>query len=273
MRFSLAQMVRRDRPGFRRKAVTLASPEPSRAQRQPRAEALVAPVDAWARAVSALVLPAYPEEPTVRLDASLRDAPADDLEEAIRQGDASALRVLLEIGSRLGVWVREVELWHRRRTQGTIRSMLGIDVSLLLAPHDVEQVIQAALRRNVALVRSVSDRTRDDISEVVYRGLVNQTPRREMAKEIAERVAINRRRALRIAVDQTTKLSASLDQSRQEQMEISEFMWQHSRKAHPREQHVARDGNVYPWHGEKTPADLPGQLPFCGCRARPHLTF
>ncbi len=41
----------------------------------------------------------------------------------------------------------------------------------------------------------------------------------------------------------------------------------HSRKKHPRKEHVARDGNVYKWTDPAIIDDKPGYAPFCGCRA------
>src|SRR5690606_13412847 len=115
----------------------------------------------------------------------------------------------------------------------------------------------------------VSDQARGRISDIVFRGLQNRTNSRQVAKEINEALQLGRQRSLRIASDQLHKLSVALDQERAEQLGSERAIWRHSKKRHPRLEHVERDGKYYAWNSGVMKNDPPGRAPFCGCRARP----
>ena len=80
-----------------------------------------------------------------------------------------------------------------------------------------------------------------------------------------------RARSQRIASDQLTKLNSSLASERRRQAGLDEWEWKSSHKLHFRPEHAARDGKVY--SDATAPNDLPGQLPFCGCRELAVLNF
>jgi SPP1 gp7 family putative phage head morphogenesis protein len=134
----------------------------------------------------------------------------------------------------------------------------------MLGPEDVRETLETIIARNVSLVRDVSEQARARIGDAVFRGLTERTPAREVASQVREAVAMSRRRSINIASDQLTKISSSLDSERMQQAGIEQWKWMHSGKLHPREEHKARNGKLYSF--SKPPADMPGQLPFCGCR-------
>jgi len=141
------------------------------------------------------------------------------------------------------------------------------------------------IARNVGLVRSVSDETRRRIADAVFRGLQARTPPRTVAKEIAEAVGIGRKRALRIAAHQNVVLSSQLNEERRRQAGITEWIWVHSRKRHPRLEHQERDGNLYTDDPSKAgreyegktirpaPETRPGEEINCGCTSRALLVL
>lgn len=161
-----------------------------------------------------------------------------------------------------------------------MQTATAIDLATLIGPQDVRETLETVIARNVALVRSVSDQTRERIADAVFRGLQARTPPRTVAREIAEAVAMGRKRALRIAADQNVKLGSALNEERRRQAGIDSFTWVHSGKMHSRPEHVARDGKLYSENAErvgqeyegrtirKVPEDKPGELPYCGCTSR-----
>jgi SPP1 gp7 family putative phage head morphogenesis protein len=168
---------------------------------------------------------------------------------------------------RLGDWAVRLERYVRDRWTANVFSATSVDLSTILTPLDVRETVEAALRWNTSLIRDVSDQARRRIANSVFAGLQRRPPAREIARELREAVDMGRRRSLLIATDQTQKLAARLDQARQEQAGISGYIWRHSGKAHPRPEHVARNGRTYQW--SKPPADgHPGTQPYCGCRAQ-----
>ena len=233
-------------------------------------------VKVWQEAI-----PEIMEEYERTLGQMTTDAPADvsvrvDLAEARAQSVFVAIAVTLERR------VYRIELWHRRRWVANVLSATNVSLDTLIGPADVRETIQVALARNVGLVKSVSDGTRRRIEAAVFNGFTTRKPSREIAKDLREAVGIERRRALRIASNETTTLAAELNQERRRQAGIDTWQWIHSSKRHPRPEHEARDGFLYSENAErhgkeyqgkrirKSPQrdDWPGVPIYCGCTSR-----
>ncbi len=194
-----------------------------------------------------------------------------DLDSILAAIEGELQRLVLSITPSLRNWAVRAEVWHRGKWRGAVLTATGIDLNMMLGGSDVSDTVESVLSRNVGLIRSVSDETRARVSDIVLRGYQARSPLRQVAKEMTEAVDLSRKRALRIAADQNSKMAARLDQARQEQAGIMSFKWRHSLKRHPRAVHVAHDGKVYRWDAlpllDGKP-DRPGDAPFCGCRAQ-----
>lgn len=139
-----------------------------------------------------------------------------------------------------------------------------MELSTLIGPADVADILEAVVARNVALVRDVSAQAQARISDSVFRGLTNRTPAREVAKELREGVSMSRRRSINIASDQLTKPTSTLDggahaSSRHRKVEVDALGQEAPTRG-------AQDAEWQRLHLQRSPADMPGELPFCGCR-------
>lgn len=264
MKFPFAQMVRRA-SNRRRKFVVLPSIGTTTAQADDLARLYVGVLRVWQVFARDRILPAYAR--TLEQDAAMRDS-VSDIQIAVSAAEGYAVQAVFGFGQAFEQWGSALERRHLSKVIANLKYATNVDASTMLGSEDAAMTLQAALARNVALVRDVSDKARAAISDSVFRGLQARTPMRDVAREISDATGIQRARALRIASDQTVKLSAALDQERMEQLEITEFQWQHSRKKHPRQEHIERDGKVYRWDDPRLGGDLPGRLPFCGCKAK-----
>jgi SPP1 gp7 family putative phage head morphogenesis protein len=275
MRIPLAQMARRARPNGRRKAITLqpiALPA-TRATDLYRA-AFLPIIEIWQNALPAI------EADYRRSLAALTTDSAATLEAEIERTSNLAGAFVLGVRTRIEGWARLAEAWHRMRWRRAVQTATTIDLATLIGPQDVRETLETLIARNVALVRNVSDQTRQRIADAVFRGLQARTPPREVAKQIAGAVSMGRQRALRIAADQNVKLSSALNEERRRQAGIDSFTWVHSGKMHSRPEHVARNGKLYSEDPDKVgteyegrtvnrvPEDKPGELPYCGCTSR-----
>jgi hypothetical protein len=190
-------------------------------------------------------------------------------------------RLLLTLTPRLRDWVLRAEQWHRGKWRGAVLSATGVDINTMIGPQDVAQPMEAIVEWNVALIRDVGDQARQRIASAVFAGLNERRAATDVAKDIRAATGMARDRSLRIASDQLTKLTASLDGERMTQAGIEEFIYRHSGKLHPRSWHRARDGRHYDLStfeevggGETIAADdRPGVPPFCGCRKQGVVTF
>lgn len=255
----LPAITRRTRP--RAKSVTFRVIEPTKAQSDDLAAIYIEVVNHW-RSVAVSVLAAYDPPELVT------DSPPE-ITAAINGGQTAADNLILMLTPRLTSWIDRLARWHRRKWVANVLAGSGVSIDAFLSSAAVADDLAAALAWNVQLVRNVSDQTRDRIANSVWAGWRARTPRREIAREINKALGLGRDRSLRIAVDQTTKLSGALDTARRLEAGLDEWIWRHSRKAHPREDHVARNGKIY--STKSPPADMPGELPFCGCKGQAYL--
>ena len=213
--------------------------------------------------------------------ASVTDT-ADQVQAAINSVANEFLTILTaRITPALQRWVVQAERVHRSKWAAAVKAGVGVDLDMMLAAGEVQEALSTFMARNTALVRNVSDQAQGRISDAVFRGYERRAPVREVAKEIREATGLGRDRAVRIAADQSSKLSSQLDRERQAEAGLTQFKWRHSGKAHPRSWHKVRDGKVYDSRtgkpvdgGEVIPADdRAGMAPWCGCREQAYIAL
>ncbi|MEP1597578.1 MAG: ADP-ribosyltransferase [Hyphomonas sp.] len=164
-------------------------------------------------------------------------------------------------------WLRDAVAWHEQRWASAVQAGAGIDVFPFINRAESMPQVRAFQRQITNLIRDIDNTARKDIEGAVWRGLTDHTPRKEIGKEIAERLGIQRRRANRIAVDQAQKLNGELTRIRMQEAGLTEYRWRHSGKVHFRPEHKARNDKVFKM-GEPA-GDQPGQAIYCGCVAMP----
>lgn len=254
MRFNLAELAKAQ--GVKRD-VTLRPINPTRIHARELAsisrEVLKPIVDA---------VPRLEAQYAVSLSQLTTDTAADldfTLDDAARRADG----LLLILTPRLRFWAERVQSWHLNKWVAAVISPTRVDLSTILSAGDVSETVEVAIRRQTSLIRNISDDMRQRIGDIMFRGLQNRTPARDVARQMRRAVGIESRRSVRVASDQLTKLTSSLDRERLAQAGVATYVWRHSGKIHYRDVHKAREGNKYKLG---KPDDEPGELPYCGCR-------
>lgn len=266
MKIDLAGMVRRaDRT--RRPVVLGRAIIPTAAQEQALRVIYMRVVRGWLQEWADRILPQYRR--TVEALPAIGDS-VEDVEGAANDAAAAMTRLRLALGAEIEDWEVRVEQWHRKQFANSF-TPAGVKLDTLLGAGEARTTLQAVLGENTALIRSLDDQMRNGISGAVFRGLTARTPARDVAREIRKVANVGAARANLIAADQLQKLTARLDQERQEQCGITKFRWLHSEKKYPRPEHVARNGKVYEWSKGVGKDDPPGRAIRCGCRAQPVL--
>lgn len=259
----------------KRRDITLRPINPTQAQAQSLAAILVQVTDAWKAAIPR-ILASY--DPSPLADALMTDS-TSDMRQAIDATETEVSRLVVFLTARLRDWAVQIEKWHRGKWAGAALTATGVDLSTVLTAGPVQETLGAWLDRNVALVKDVSAQTQGRIADSVFRGYQQRLPIRDVAREMNEATGLGRKRAIRIASDQTSKISAALDEERMAEAGIEWFKWRHSGKLHPRPEHKARDGKIYDLKtgkerdgdGSVSADDRPGMKPYCGCRAQAWL--
>ena len=154
----------------------------------------------------------------------------------------------------------------RAAARETVRVQRGA-LAALPTLQGIDAVLGNAVAANASLVRSVSDQARARIANAVFNGVAAQTPVEEVAREISNGLALSKKRALRVAKDQTSKAVKALNRFRIEEAGFKSGTWEHlAGQLHPRLHHQARDKKVYrlddPIWGEL-------MLPNCHCQVGP----
>lgn len=238
-------------------------------------------IDLWTEAAKRIVA-----EYERTLNAMTTDAPAD-LQAELDAADSAFQRLFLTLTPSLRDWTLRLDRVIRSRWRGAVLSATSVDLQTRLGPADVAETLEAAIARNVALIKDVNAQARARISDAVFRGLEQRLPARKVAAEIRHAVSLGRNRSVRIASHQLSSISAALAQERRREAGLSVFMWHHSAKRNPREEHLVRNGLLYSEDssivGKKVdgktvraaPArdDRAGVKPNCGCRERGVLVF
>lgn len=270
MKFPLATYARR--AGLRRREVTFSPIITTKAQANDLAAIYNRMLAPWYGARDRIT-EAYARE----LDRVLQTDSIDDLSNLMDELGREVQRLVLTLTPALQDWAFRVETWHRGKWARTVLAGTGVNIETLIGPQDAQETIQAFMGRNVALVKDISAQAQGRISDAVFRGFQQRTPAREVGREIAEALGMARRRAVRVAADQAIKLSSALDAERQRQAGLTVWKWRHSGKLHPRQNHKARDGNLYAdVPGDRgtlasgavvrePPEFAPGVEPYCGC--------
>lgn len=157
----------------------------------------------------------------------------------------------------------------------------GITIPVPDMPGGVQEAITAATAENVGLIRSLGQQYNERISQLVLRSIATGgNGAQDIFEQIRHYDGMTERRAKTIAIDQTRKITATLNMERAKSVGIKKFEWVHSSgSAQPRKLHVQYDGQIFsyddlPVIDDKTgQRGVPGILINCRCVSAPVLSF
>lgn len=158
----------------------------------------------------------------------------------------------------------KVSIFNRKQFQNTTESVFGINL-FIDEPWLADQ-LKLFSSQNAQLIRSLPDQELERVAGIVERGLQDGKRYSDVAKDIQKSFGISNRRAKLIARDQTKKLNSSLTKLRQQEIGVTEYIWQTSGDERVRPTHAANDGKKFKW--DKPPATgHPGEAVNCRCTA------
>jgi SPP1 gp7 family putative phage head morphogenesis protein len=171
---------------------------------------------------------------------------------------------------------RDTAAHGRRQITRQIKAVLGVDP--LLAEPWLQDMADAFVHDNVALIKTIPTRYFDEIEQDVQRGVRAGRRHEPMAAEIKARYGVSDARAKLIARDQVSKFNGDLNHARQTEMGIKRYTWATSGDERVRDGHADLDGKVFSWDDppvvdEKTGRrEHPGGDYQCRCVALPELS-
>ncbi len=172
---------------------------------------------------------------------------------------------------------------HRRRFHEAVRSAIGIDLAAAIISEGIEAQVAAAVQRNVALIRGLSEDMARRVELVLIGAITDGASNALIAKLLTREFGFSTRRAAFIARDQAASFNGDLNRIRQTRLGITEYQWSTSRdervRGRPdgkypnaRPSHWAREGETFRW--DKPPSDgHPGAAINCRCVALAIIEF
>lgn len=156
----------------------------------------------------------------------------------------------------------------------------GMSLKTSLSNPTLNEITKAAVAENVSLIKSIAQEYLQKVEGAVMRSITTGSGLQDLVPALEQYEGQTHRRAKNIALDQTRKAYNSINRGRMEALGVRKFMWHHSGGgAHPREDHVDMDGEVFSFGnlpvidartGER---GIPGQAPNCKCTMSPVFDF
>ena len=156
----------------------------------------------------------------------------------------------------------------------------GMSLKTSVMNSSLTNIYKASVAENVSLIKSIPAEYLQKVNGAVMRSITTGNGLQDLVPALQQYEGQTHRRAKNIALDQTRKAYNSINKGRMQALGISQFQWHHSGGgAHPREDHIEMDGNIYsfdnlPVIDERTgERGIPGQAPNCKCTMSPVFTF
>lgn len=156
---------------------------------------------------------------------------------------------------------RHTQQWTRR-----VRAALSIDLEQVIRDEELESLLRAAVDRNVALIKGLTDDVERRVRETVYRNASQGNSVKTLRQELTTGFQISQRRAKTIARDQTAKFNAEMTKARQTQIGVTKYEWVTSADERVRPTHRNFNGQTFTWK-TGSPEGHPGEPINCRCVA------
>lgn len=145
-----------------------------------------------------------------------------------------------------------------------------------LANTNVDKVARELLTGQVNLIKSIPLEAGQRAQQLAYEAQVNGNRADEIAKELMRTSGVTESRAKLIAITETAKANASLNEARATAVGSTRYIWRNSgdgavREAHRKYHGKNLDGMIFNWDSPPTLDDgttgNPGNFPRCRCFA------
>jgi SPP1 gp7 family putative phage head morphogenesis protein len=166
-------------------------------------------------------------------------------------------------------FVEDSDAVNKRRFYNAIEEGIGVNLQSIVTNENLEDVLVATTRENVSLIKSIPEEYFKNIESIVFSNTTQGRSATSMIKQIQKQGKTTVKRAKLIARDQSSKLNSALNQKRQTNLGIEEYIWRTSGDSRVRHNHADKNGKIFRW--DTPPADTghPGQDIQCRCVAQP----
>lgn len=192
------------------------------------------------------VLSAYEAHPPeLANDKFDKAAPADVMKRLFRRLARRWNKKFDEMAPKMAAFFADKATDRADTAMAAILKEAGWTVKFTMGP-TAQDAYKAIVAENVGLIRNLSQEHLFQVEGLVMRSVQSGHDAGTLAKALQDRYAMTRRRAALIARDQNNKATAVITRVRQQDLGMTEAVWQHSTAGrHPRPEHVAFNGKRY----------------------------
>lgn len=189
----------------------------------------------------------------------INDAYAKTLEEAFNR--LRSMYVNVDQNARIvsESFVNNSNQVNKQRFYKSIESAVGVNLQSIVQNEDLEDILVATTRENVALIRSIPEEYFKKIETIVFTGTTQGNTATSMIQQIQKTGKTTTNRAKLIARDQSSKLNSALTQQRSQNLGVEEYVWRTAGDERVRESHRSKNGKVFRWDDPPKDTGHPGQ--------------
>lgn len=199
----------------------------------------------------------------------VNDAYARTLEEAFNRLRNNYININTNAQIVANSFVTNSDDTNKRRFYKAMESAVGINLQSIVKGEDLEDILVATTRENVALIRSIPEEYFKKIETIVFSGTTQGNRASSMIQQIRKTGKVTTNRAKLIARDQSSKLNSALTQQRSQNLGVEEYIWRTAGDERVRDSHRSKNGKVFRWDDPPKDTGHPGQDVQCRCVAQP----
>jgi len=162
---------------------------------------------------------------------------------------------------------------NKKRFYAAMDDAVGVNLESIIQNEGLEDVLIATTRENVGLIRSIPEEFFKKIETAVFTGTTQGSTAGGMIKQIQKISKVTAQRAKLIARDQSSKLNSALNQQRQQNLGVEEYIWRTSGDERVRDNHRSKNGKIFRWDDPPKDTGHPGQDIQCRCVAQPIINL
>lgn len=144
----------------------------------------------------------------------------------------------------------------KKKLEKAFGKAMGVDIANMVASEGLATAIDASIRENVRLIKSIPEEYLDKIQRIVDAETIKGRSGRSIIEQIQEVYPVTQNKARLIARDQSNKVNGDLTRERQVSTGIRGYRWRTVGDDSVRKTHRERNGKVYAWN----PADVGKKL-------------
>lgn len=198
----------------------------------------------------------------------VNDSYASTLEEAFDRLRSNYVNIGVLAKIAADEFVTSANAANKQRFYKALESSIGINLQSIIQNEDLTDTLIATTRENVSLIESIPSEYFKKIETIVFTGTTQGSTAGSLIKQIVDLGQSTTKRAKLIARDQSTKLNSALNQQRQQNLGVDEYIWRTADDGRVRESHASKNGQTFKW--DKPPSDTghPGHDIQCRCIAQ-----